>query len=278
MFSKKYKFFDTVIEIVSAEEIADREPYTQFLCDESPNYTVYFEYVNELPPITEALNGDDEVYFYSDSKKTVCWYKNFGKNACFACRVFEENSYRVLVLEDYRGKLWLGAIFNLLGFEEIMAQENCAVLHGSMIMVDGEMIIFTAPCGVGKSTQAELWRKYAGAKVVNGDKALVKIQDGKIIAGGLPFSGSSNICENLSAPLKAVVALGQAEENKIKKMSSGEGFVALLQGNYRSALSQSATQKATDVLEHIVKNIAVYKLECLPDQTAVECLKKELGL
>ncbi len=278
MYSKKYKFFDTVIEILTEEKIADQEPYNKFLCDESPNYTVQFEYVKELPPTTEAINSDEDVYFYSDGEKTVCWYKNFGKPACFACRFFEKDNYRVQVLEDYRGKLWIGAIFRILGLEEFLAQENCAMLHGSMILVDGEIIIFTAPCGTGKSTQAELWRKHAGATVVNGDKALVKIQDGKIIAGGLPFSGSSNICENLSAPLKAVVSLGQAKENKIRRMTGGEGFVTLLQGNYRFSLSESASQKVTDVLENVVENVAVYRLDCLPDRTAVECLKKELGI
>ncbi len=278
MFSKKYKFFDTVIEVLTAEEIPNQEPFNKFLCEETPHYTVKFEYADKLPPVMDCAASDSGVAFCETDGKVFCWYKNFGSEDYFACRISEENSCRVLVLKAYRGKLWDGVIFNLMGFEEIMSQKSCAVLHGSMVKIGGEMIIFTAPCGVGKSTQAELWRKYAGAKVVNGDKALVKIENGRIMAGGLPFAGSSNICENLSAPLRTVVSLGQAKENTIRRLTGGAGFVTLLQGNYRSALSEAAAQKITDVIENTATAVEVYKLECLPDQTAVECLKKELKI
>lgn len=278
MFSKKYKFFDTVIEVFTPEEIRDEAPYKDFLTDCEPDCTVKFEYADVLPSIPENAATDSEVTFFAENDKSLCWYRNHGKEGYFAFRKGERNSQQVQVLREYEGKLWNGIIFNLMGFEELMAGNNCAVLHASMIEKNDKTILFTAPCGTGKSTQAELWRKYAGAVVVNGDKALVKNDNGNIIAGGLAFSGSSDICKNISAPLTAVVCLGQAKENKIRKMSKSEAFVALMQGNYRSAMGNSASQKVTDVIENICRSVSVYKLDCLPDKSAVECLEKELGL
>lgn len=278
MFSKKYKFFDTAIEVLTPEEIRDDTPFTDFLCDGEPDCTVKFEYADALPPIPENAVTDSEVTFFAEGDKSFCWYRNHGKEGYFAFRICEGNACKVQVLREYEGKLWNGIIFNLMGFEEIVAEYNCAVLHASMIEKNGKMILFTAPSGTGKSTQASLWEKYAGAVIVNGDKALVKNENGNIIAGGLPFSGSSDICKNISAPLAAVVCLGQAKENTIRKMSKSEAFVSLMQGHYRSAMCEKASQKAINVIENLCRSVEVYKLDCLPDKSAVECLEKELGL
>lgn len=276
MFSKKYKFFDTVIEVLTPEEIHDEEPYTEFLTDDEPDCTVEFEYSAVLPPVPENAVTDSEISFVTDGDKAMCWYRNHGKDGSFACRINEGNSRKVLVSDEYRGKLWNTIIFNLMGFEEIVAQDNAVVLHASMIEKNGKVILFTAPCGTGKSTQAALWEKYADAVVVNGDKALVKCENGEIMAGGLPFSGSSDICKNISAPLTAIVCLGQAKENIIRKMSETEAFISLLQGNYRSAMRKNASEKSLDILSEISRNVAVYKFVCLPDRSAVEFLEKEL--
>ncbi len=278
MQSKKYKFFDTVIEVLTPDIIEDIDPYTSFLCNENPNYVVTFEYVNQLPAISENASIGNEVAFLEEHDKRICWYKSHGSDKYFAYRISKDNTSCIKITDEFKGKLWSGVIFNLMGFEEIMAMENCVVLHGSMVRKNGKMVIFTAPCGTGKSTQASLWEKYAGAEIVNGDKCLVKNENGNIMAGGLVFSGSSTICKNLSAPLCAVVGLGQAKENILRKMTEGEAFITLLQGNYRFAMGEKASNKSTDVIEQICNCIPVYKLDCLPDKSAVECLEKELGL
>ncbi len=278
MQSKKYKFFDTVIKVVTLEEIVDTEPYVNFLSNDEPDFTVIFEYVTKLPDLVEKITTDTEISFTTENNKSMCWYRNHGKEGYYACRIFDGEKYIVQLLDEYRGKLWDGIVFNLLGFEEIIAKHNGVVLHASAVLKNGKMIIFTAPCGTGKSTQADLWEKYANAEIVNGDKALISLKDNMIFAGGLPFSGSSDICKNISAPLAAVVCLGQAKENKITKMNEREAFVALLQGNYRSGITNMSSQKTIDVLEKLCSTIPVYKLDCLPDETAVECLKRELEI
>lgn len=278
MQSKKYKFFDTVIQVLTPEEIADTEPFVNFLTEEEPDCTVTFEYVTELPDLVENVTTDNEISFTTEDNKSMCWYKNHGKEGYYACRIFDGKKHFVQVLDEYRGKLWNGIIFNLLGFEEIIAKHNGVVLHASAILKNEKMILFTAPCGTGKSTQAELWRKYANAEIVNGDKALISLKNDMIFAGGLPFSGSSDICKNISAPLAAVVCLGQSKENKITKMNAREAIVALLQGNYRSGITNVSSQKTIDVLEKLCSTVSVYKFDCLPDRTAVKCLKKELKI
>ncbi len=278
MQSKKYKFFDTVIEIHTPEKIVDKEPYIHFISDEEPDCIITFEYVNELPDLVCGVTTDSEISYFTEGNKSMCWYRNHGKEGYFACRIFEGEDRKVLVLDEYKKKLWDGAIFNLLGFEEIIATRNCVLMHASVVMKNGKIILFTAPCGTGKTTQANLWEKYSGAEIINGDKALIKLIDNEIVAGGLPFSGSSDICKNISAPLSAIVRLGQAKENIINRMSVSEAFITLLQGNYRSGMTNFASHQTINVIEQICNRIPIYKFDCLPDKTAVEFLEKELNL
>ncbi|MBR5245929.1 MAG: hypothetical protein IKV25_00995 [Clostridia bacterium] len=278
MKSKKYRFFDTVIQIITPEEIPNEQPFVQFLCDDEPTNTVTFKYVTELPEVDEKTVSGEEVAFKAEGEKSFCWYKHHGKEGYFACRICDGEVVCVQVLEEYRGKLWDGIIFNLSGFEEIISENNGVVLHASVVMKDDKMILFTAPCGVGKSTQADLWKIFADAETINGDKALITFDKDIAMVGGLPFSGSSNICKNKSAPLQAIVCLGQAEKNTLRIMDRSEAFISLMQGNYRYGMREKASRKTVEVIEKICNSTPVYKFDCLPDKTAVECLRKELGI
>lgn len=278
MQSKKYRFFNTVIQFLTPEKIIDEEPYVSFLCDDEADYTAVFEYVDELPQLMPNVTTDSEISFYTEDNNSMCWYRHHGKEGYFACREFDGENCVVKILKSYCGSLWNGVLFNLIGFEEFVARKNGIVLHASAVLKNDRMILFTAPCGTGKSTQADLWEKFGDAEIVNGDKVLISVKNGEIYAGGLPFSGSSDICKNISAPLCAIVRLGQAKENIISKLGVSEAFVTLLQGNYRSGLTKKASQQTIDVLETICKNIPVYRLDCLPDKTAVECLERELSI
>ena len=56
------------------------------------------------------------------------------------------------------------------------------LMHAAVVAVDGVAYIFTAPSGTGKTTHTMLWKKHFGdrAVIVNGDKPLIRLQDGKV--------------------------------------------------------------------------------------------------
>ena len=74
------------------------------------------------------------------------------------------------------------------------------------------MILFSGPSGIGKSTQAGLWTKYRKARVINGDRTLLKKENGRWMSLGWPICGSSEICYNEAYPVKAVIFLGQGND------------------------------------------------------------------
>ena len=63
------------------------------------------------------------------------------------------------------------------------------VIHSSAIELDGNGILFSAPSGTGKSTQANLWREHKGAVVLNGDRPALRTLDGSVYVYGTLWSG-----------------------------------------------------------------------------------------
>lgn len=279
MYSKYYKFFDTVIRVIIPECVADAEPYSQFLCDECiADFTVEYSFADSLPEIpADAVCGKDVTVFTKDNSYFF-WYKNHGTEGFYACRIFTGDSRKVILLSEYRNKLWNRVVFDLMGFEEIASVSRKAVIHASFIIKNGYAVIFTAPSGVGKSTQAALWEEYSDAEIVNGDKVLVFVSNGVAYACGLPFSGSSGICKNKTAPLRAIVCLSQAKENKLNRLSVTDATVSVLRGCYLPAENAEISENVIDTVGEICGLIPAYKLECLPYESAVRILENELCL
>ena len=279
MHSKYYKFFDTVIRVITPEPVADAEPYSQFLCDEcKADFTVEYSFADSLPQIpADAVCGKDVTVFANDNSY-YCWYKNHGAEDFYACRIFIGDSRKVILLSEYRNMLWNRVIFDLMGFEEITSVSRKAVVHASFIIKNGNAVLFTAPSGTGKSTQAALWEKYADAEIINGDKALVFVSGGVVYAGGLPFSGSSGICKNKAAPLCAIVCLSQAKENKLSRLSVPDATLFVLRGCYLPAENEEISENVIDTVGEVCGYVPAYKLECLPRESAVRILENELCL
>lgn len=166
--------------------------------------------------------------------------------------------------------LWAGIALN-----QIMLHFNTLFFHASYIDVNGEGILFTAPSQTGKSTQANLWRKYRGAKIINGDKAAVRVSNVTTI-NSIPFSGTSGICKNVTVPLKAIVFLSQSLENTVVRMAPSQAISALCPNIFVDHLVSEEWSKALNIIMDLVSEVPVYSLACTPDMRAVEALEKEL--
>ena len=163
-------------------------------------------------------------------------------------------------------------IWNMIGLESVLMRQQALILHASFIKWDEKGILFSAPSGTGKSTQADLWQKYLGAEIINGDRAGIRKKDGVWRAYGLPYAGSSKIYRNESALLSAIVVLEQAEENSICPLGHTEAVVRLLPEFSLHRWDATFMNQAMDLITEIVENVPVYLLKCRPDKRAVEIL------
>ena len=167
-------------------------------------------------------------------------------------------------------------LLTLMDLEATLLDFGALILHASLIRWNGMGVIFSASSGTGKSTQAELWERFEGADILNGDRAALRQIGGVWTAFGLPYAGTSGIYRNESAPLKAVVALRQAEENRLRRIAGAEAFRYLYPETMIHRWDADYERRATDLLLQIMGDVPVFLLECRPDREAVSLLRDTL--
>ncbi|AFV05121.1 hypothetical protein [Dehalobacter sp. CF] len=150
--------------------------------------------------------------------------------------------------------------------------------HASSIKWQGKGLMFSAPSGTGKSTHVKLWQKYIpDVTVLNDDTPAIRLIDKKPIIFGTPWSGSSFINCNDSAPLEAIVLLEQSPINEIRKLTINEAIMSFMPRVMFPYFNMNYMNEALRIFEQIVLSVPVYLLKCRPDQEAVElvyqCMK-----
>ena len=109
---------------------------------------------------------------------------------------------------------------------EKLVAYGALLMHGSALCMDGNAYIFTAKSGTGKSTHARLWREAFGDRVwmINDDKPMIRVDEMRVY--GTPWDGKHHLSRNASAPLKAIVKLERAEENRVAPLAKADAFQA----------------------------------------------------
>lgn len=188
--------------------------------------------------------------------------------------------YYELLLTESQMRMFVNRIHfsGYLAMERVMLQYDAFQLHASVVMKNGKGILFTAPSGTGKSTQAVLWEKYEAATIINGDKAIIRKIDDHFCVYGSPYAGTSQIYKDLSAPVCCIVVLSQAPENKLERLSKAEAFKKIYRESAVNVWNSDFVIRLASLLQELVNVIPVYHLACRPDESAVEILENELQL
>lgn len=163
---------------------------------------------------------------------------------------------------------------NFLCLEKILMKFGCMVLHSCHIHSDGKAILFSAPSGTGKSTQGELWRTYANAEVINGDRTAIRKVDGMWNAYGVPFCGTSGIHENKQAPLNAIVVLRQNKENRVFRLKGRDAFYSIYSELTVNSWNSQFVKDTMDWIMELLQDVPVYGFLCTKDPDAVLVLKE----
>ena len=280
MYFCRFRAGDIVMDVETPEMLNITEPYSLFLCEDEAesDILIKFEYCHEITLPDGAFIYKGSAYDVMVNGDTVHFlYHSQGSAEYYAHRITDgkkNNLHRILIPEKYKGMIWTRLVFSLINFDEVAAGFGASVFHASVVDFRGEAILFTAPCGTGKSTQADLWEKFRNADIINGDKALIYEKNGEFFVSGIPFSGSSSICKNRILPVKAVVRLSQAKENKAERLSGMNAYKAVYEGCYHSKWSAEYNNATSLAAEKFALGVPVVSFACLPDESAVDCLEK----
>ena len=207
-------------------------------------------------------------------EERFCLLQDYGgRYAAFAAR--EGDTTELRLSEGYRDTLSARVILESAGLFDLLADFGMLILHSAYIVTqEGEGILFSGPSGAGKSTQAELWRQYAGAQVINGDRSLIRPADGTV--HGILYSGTSGICRNVSAPLRAIVLPVQGTENRVYPLRPQETFARLLNQCAYYPWAADSASRTTELVAQLMNTVPVYGMECRKEESAVRVLETQL--
>lgn len=272
----RYSFAGLSLSVLAPEEIIYKNHgmLRPFLSDnEGLNpYCLTFSLVNQLTASTgECVHKDGGMQVFRDNQNIV----RYVGAADWVHMRLNRNGHSSSV-ECLRREYLLGitpkTVLNAMEAEHLIVQNGGIILHAAYIQVGEQAILFTAPSGTGKSTQANLWCAHQGARLINGDRVAVRLEGSRGLACGIPFAGSSGVAENVTLPIAAIVYLSQADTNSAQELSALMAFRKVWEGCCVNLWDREDVTLATDTVLKLVQSIPVIHLSCTPQPSASDYL------
>ncbi len=138
------------------------------------------------------------------------------------------------------------------------------LFHGAILAHQDRAYLFTAPSRTGKTTHIIKWLEHLpDAYVVNGDKPFIKFSDDGTppLACGSPWAGKENLYTNTMVPLKSIILMERAEENRIEQISFAQVFPALLQQTYRPD-DEEKMRKTLRLMQRLSPAVSFWRFQC----------------
>lgn len=144
-------------------------------------------------------------------------------------------------------------------------------IHSSAVCFDGKAYLFSANSGIGKSTHTQKWLARFGdkAKIINDDKPSFRFIDGKCIVYGSPFAGGTDVQQNISAELGALVFIEQGEENTLEKIPPSKS-VSLLISQSPGRANEQIGERQLELFSMLLSSYPAYLLRCNMEDSAVD--------
>ena len=249
-----------------------------------PDYIFRFEQVKDIPKLMEGAKPVEDVFWAHEYQRedgtflrAFLWKEQYYTEISMIGK--REGICYFLSTEILMNRAKEG--FELLMYlclEQILVQFGALVLHSSHIVVNGKGLVFSAPTQTGKSTQAELWRKYAGASVINGDRSVLRKIEGQWYACGCPMCGTSGIHLQSLEPLGNIVMLSQSKENIVRKLPAKEAFHLLYPQITISQWNAAYMDQALALINDLLMDVPVWHYSCTKDPEAVTVLRDAIGI
>lgn len=244
---KKYKFGTAVFRIISPCLLKERASIEAFRVEDAAKedylYELFPVQAEQVPPVQVKREG---------------------------------NSFKISIRESLLPEITIANLFSTAETAKLFPERNEFVLHTSFVVYQGKAILFCAPSGTGKSTQAKFWNLARNTITVNEDRAIVFQQNGMYFAGGCWATGKSSTCRNISAPIHRIVLLEQGVENTVVNLPLAEKVKRIIaQCSFEAENMQMRDRMICNILD-LIAAVPVIGYACVNDISAVEELEKHL--
>ena len=146
--------------------------------------------------------------------------------------------------------------------------QTCIGLHGVTLVCKDQAVILSAPSGTGKTTLSRLLEKHCGAKVINGDFALLSISENGVIFEPTPFCGSSRICLNERVRVDRIVFLAQSKSNIWKDLNGRQSLLNAMNNAFVPSFDSQLQQAVQDNIVRMCPRVRISSFAFAPTEEA----------
>ena len=173
-------------------------------------------------------------------------------------------------------EIWQSFALNnamMLSYAFSTAAQDTLLIHASVVRYHGKAYAFTAPSGTGKSTQVANWmRAIDGCDMINDDNPIVRIQDGKPMLYGSPWSGKTPCYRNVEVPLGAIIKIERADSDYTTPLSPLKAFSVLITSCSSMKWDEEIHDRTCQTISSIVGSTKIITLHCTPHaSSAIVC-------
>ena len=255
--------------------------FANLRCEETeqPDACYTLELLTEpLVPREPMLQSIGEARIYHTEKGWLHIYPALGDGiGCQVACLFCPDGYHTIYYPALRwaeySRVW--NCTHLICGELLLLSHEALLLHSSAVLYNGKAVLFSGPSGAGKSTQARLWQEHLGAKIINGDRTVIRKTEEGFFGGGSMWSGTSGIYSPEHAPIAGIFLVEHGQEDRLEKLGF-EAFKPLLTQTVVNSWDPDFMDRATQLLSELMDCVPIYRLSCRPQPSAVELVRSVL--
>lgn len=231
------------------------------------------EKVVEQLSLTIFRKSDGWIYFskgYDDSALDYLHQISFANPAHTKVEIYNERDsiFR-------KGDLAVLSFFpsDWLLISRVLADRQGCMFHSSGVVLDGKGFLFVGHSGAGKSTMVKML--YEKAEILCDERIIArKVQDGFRIYGTWTH-GEVPIFSSSSAPLRAVLFLKQARENRITPIHDKAHAIARLGAcAFKPLATGDWWKKTLSFMEELIAKVPCFQLEFDQSGDVIKLLQK----
>ncbi len=154
------------------------------------------------------------------------------------------------------------------------------VFHGAVVNYEGKAYLFTAKSGVGKTTHIRLWLRAFGekAKILNGDKPVIRVIDGQVFISGTPWRGKEQYGEPGLLPLAGIAFLERSSENCAYPETPDNAIKRFATQAYIPKTEPLSGTRMLRLFNKVLTEVPLITLKCNMDIDAAKVAKEAFDL
>jgi hypothetical protein len=134
------------------------------------------------------------------------------------------------------------------------------MMHAAALGTSGGAFLLAGPSGAGKTTLSLACAGEPGALILTDERAVVRRAPAGWVVDGTPWPGEGEFVARATRPLRGLMLLEQAPEDRIEPISPARAMALLYRCNFPPFWRTDGARAALASLERLVREVPAFRL------------------